>query len=606
MNDSRTFQVNLRGIIDLLSDHLYSGPQVYIRELMQNAVDAISARQRHDPTHNGNVCIEVVDRSGDSPATLVVTDNGIGLTESEVHEFLATIGQSSKRDPLSRDDFIGQFGIGLLSGFMVCDEIVLITRSAQLNSSTVQWTGRSDGTYSVRVLDHDFEPGSQVYLRAKPDCSQFFEPDFVNATARYYGEFLPHPIAVATAEGQETINTHPPWQIAAETRDAERDLLVDYGQRYFDQPFLDAIQVKCTSGGITGVAFVLSHAANAGSKQVHRVYVKNMLLSERVDNLLPDWAFFVHCVLNVTDLPPTASRESFHDDELLAAARDALGASLREWLVRMAQFDRQRLEQIIALHYLPMKALAVDDDEFYRMFIDWLPFDTSLGRMTLVDLAKHDSTVRYVASLDQFRQVSSVAASQGLAVVNGGFVHDVELIEKLPWNFPDRRVEKTDASELSQSFDELTLDERELAFDLLRVAELSLQPFRCEAEIRRFEPAEVPALFVAGEGAVFLRSIEKTQEVADELWSGLLSDLESDSTRTTWAQLCFNYANPLIQRLVTVRNRDVVRHSVETLYIQSLLLGHYPLKATELGLLNTGLLGLLELTLSAFNESDEG
>ena len=126
------FQVNLSGIIELLSHHLYSGPQVYLRELLQNAVDAIQARRQLEPALVGEITVELV-RDGSGPATLVFEDNGIGLTEEEVHTFLSTIGLSSKSEDLAkrRGDFIGQFGIGLLAGFMVTDEIVLITRSAR-------------------------------------------------------------------------------------------------------------------------------------------------------------------------------------------------------------------------------------------------------------------------------------------------------------------------------------------------------------------------------------------------------------------------------------------------------------------------------------------
>ncbi len=95
---SNTFQVDLRGIVDLLSHHLYGSPQVYVRELLQNAVDAITAVRHADPDASGEVVIESADVTGDG--TLRISDNGIGLTEAQVHELLATIGRSSKRDDL--------------------------------------------------------------------------------------------------------------------------------------------------------------------------------------------------------------------------------------------------------------------------------------------------------------------------------------------------------------------------------------------------------------------------------------------------------------------------------------------------------------------------
>src|SRR5688572_21874432 len=86
-----TFQVDLRGLVDLLSQHLYASPRVYVRELLQNGVDAITARRALDPGAPGTVRMEATG------SALRVTDSGVGLTESEVHELLATIGRSSKR-----------------------------------------------------------------------------------------------------------------------------------------------------------------------------------------------------------------------------------------------------------------------------------------------------------------------------------------------------------------------------------------------------------------------------------------------------------------------------------------------------------------------------
>ena len=123
----QVFQVDLRGIVDLLSHHLYGSPRVYVRELLQNAVDAITARRALDPQARAQVRIETPASTGDG--TIRVHDSGVGLTEAEVHTFLATIGRSGKRDDLgfARHEFLGQFGIGLLSCFLVADEAQVLT-----------------------------------------------------------------------------------------------------------------------------------------------------------------------------------------------------------------------------------------------------------------------------------------------------------------------------------------------------------------------------------------------------------------------------------------------------------------------------------------------
>ena len=139
--------MDLKGIIRLLSDNLYSSDKVFLRELLQNAVDAIAARKRADAS-----CLEakitVTYRRKGNGAELIFADNGIGLTKEEIHTFLSVIGQSSKRDDAVRDSYIGQFGIGLLSCFLVANEIKVITCSAAEGKS-YQWVGKSDGSYAV-------------------------------------------------------------------------------------------------------------------------------------------------------------------------------------------------------------------------------------------------------------------------------------------------------------------------------------------------------------------------------------------------------------------------------------------------------------------------
>jgi molecular chaperone HtpG len=591
------FQINLRGIIDLLSNHLYSGPEVFLRELLQNGVDAIRARQASEPDHRGEITLEVVAPRNNKPATLVFGDNGIGLTEEEIHRFLATIGQSSKGAEFWErpGDFLGQFGIGLLSCFVVSDEIVVITRSARGNSPAMEWRGRPDGTYSAKVLGYDMAPGTQVYLSCKAGCEEHFAPDAVERRAVRYGGLLPYAIRMNAGKGTRRINAErPPWRERHGSPEEQRQALLDYGRRTFDTDFFDAIPLRSGVGEVDGVAFVLPYSPSLATRRTHRVYLKHMLLSESAENLVPEWAFFVKCVVNANDLRPTASRESFYEDEKLEATRAALGRCLKDYLANLAKRDRKHLQRFIALHALSIRALAVRDDEFYRLFIDWLPFETSLGEMTLAEFRKKSDVLRYVPSVDQFRQIARVAASQSLGVVNGGYVHDAELLAKYGEVFPEQPVEVVDPASLTERFDELTLEEREEMFRLVKAADLVLQPFKCSAEVRKFRPAELPALYSTNSDAGFLRSVEQSKEVADALWSSVLGNLTGGREREVYAQLCFNYNNPLVRRLAALTNRALLQRSVQMLYVQALLLGHHPLNAREMALLNDGLLGLIE------------
>lgn len=595
------FQINLGGIIDLLSNHLYSSPSVYVRELLQNGVDAISARRQIDPDHEGRLSLEVAPTDTGRPQ-LVFSDNGIGLTEDETHQFLSTIGESSKRGDVieRRGDFIGQFGIGLLSCFVVSDEIVMITKSARAGSPTVEWRGRADGTYStVTREDDDMPAGTTVFLSCKEGCEEWFAGERVRELVERFGALLPFPVSVSTVGGPEVVNDRPPpWRMEFDSQRAERDAYMEFGSRMFDQDFFDCIPLHSEVGDVQGIAYILPYTPSPTARRAHRVYLKNMLLSEASENLLPSWAFFVTCIVNTNELRPTASRESFYEDEKLQGTREALGAALRQYLIDLKQRDPDRLHNLIALHYRAIKALAVYDDEFYAMFVDWLPFETSLGRMSLGDFRREHDVVRFVPSIDTFRQIAQVAASQGMGIINAGYSYDADLLEKLPRVFADVEVEQVDSTGLAESFVELTLDEREEAQELVKVGDLILQPFKCRAEVKRFEPADLPALYLAGDDVSFMRSLEQSRDVADEHWASILTNLAGASRADSYAQLCFNFNNPLVRKLGRITDRDVLRLSVQMLYVQSLLMGHHPLSSKEMALLNTGLLDLIELGIS--------
>lgn len=591
------FQVNLGGIIDLLSHHIYSSPQVFIRELLQNAVDAITARLHVEPGHSGEVHIELPASSGDNSPTLIFRDNGIGLTEEEIHLFLATIGQTSKRGELSeqRTDFIGQFGIGLLSCFVVSEEIVVVTRSAKEGSRTVEWRGHADGTYTINVLEREIEPGTEVLLRCKAGSEEYFEPDAVRRLAHHYGSLLPYPIRLTTRVRASLINDEePPWKQTFSTSALERDAYLEFGRSTFETDFLDYIPLQSSIGDVRGVAFVLPYPMSLASRRTHRVYLKNMLLSEDAEGLLPDWAFFVKCVVNANDLRPTASRESFYEDEALSATRDSLGRCLRNYLVDLAEKEPKRLKKLISLHYLSIKALAAEDEEFFRIFVNWLPFETNMGTMTLTEYRKEHEVVRYASGLDQFRQVARVAASQSLCVINAAYTYDLQLLLKLREVFPEARFQEVDGNSLSHSFERLTLDEQEGIAKFITFSERILRPFNCLVEVRKFSPEDLPALYTASEEASFRRSVERTKEVTDSFWSSVLDNLDDELTDDADGRLCFNYRNPVINKICQMSDETLLRLSIQVLYVQALLLGHRPLNAREMRLLNEGLMGLVE------------
>ncbi|MGN9811975.1 HSP90 family protein [Micromonospora sp. BQ11] len=584
-----TFQVDLRGVVDLLSHHLYGSPRVYVRELMQNAVDAITARRATDPGAPASVHIEPPERTGDG--TLRVHDTGIGLTEAQVHELLATIGRSSKRDELgfSRHEFLGQFGIGLLSCFLVADEIRVVTRHG--DSPTVHWTGHSDGRYAVTLAAPDegrAEQGTTVTLVPRRDAEQWFATPTVVDLARIFGALLPVDVRVGDVV---TTSGPPPWPTTPGAP-VDRPALVRYAREHLGYAPFDVLPLSVPEAGLTGVAFILPTPVNPAARAGHRVYLKRMLLTENADGLLPDWAFFAHCVVDATELRPTASREALYEDTLLAATREALGDQVRGWLVRLARHDPRRLAEFLQIHHLGVKALAVHDDEMLGLVDQWWPMDTNVGTLTLAEFRQRHGLVRYAASLDEFRQLAAVAAAQDLAVVNAGYTYDTELIERLPTVDRSVLIERLEPSDLTTRFESLD-PQVELALrPFVAAAQGALERSGCEVVIRAYDPVSLPALYLVSRSAAFNDQLAASRDKADELWGGVLDALAS-STPPDRPQLVLNHRNPLVRRITTLADPELVGLAVEALYGQALLLGHHPIRAADAALLNSSFLGLL-------------
>ncbi|MDQ0112829.1 HSP90 family protein [Paenibacillus harenae] len=586
------FQVNLQGMIELLSKHLYSNPGVFARELLQNGVDAITARKKLGHSFEPKILIELY-----ASKTVVIHDNGIGLTEPEIHRFLSQIGSTSKREELDGgDDYIGQFGVGMLSCFVVSTEIVLITRSA-LEGDTLEWRGRQDGTYTIRKLKREAPIGTSIYLTCKEDYEEYYEWYKLEQLMTHYGEFLPVPILLSEDRYERNINgALPPWQL-------DRQLALDYGETQLGHRFLEAIPIKSLIGEAEGIAYILPYAVSLQAEKKHKVYVKRMLLSDQMSQILPEWAFFVTCIVNVGGLKPTASRESFIENELFFTVRDELGQCLKRHLMLLALTDPDLFEKIVKIHYVSLKAMAVEDDELYQLFIRHLSFETPYGMMRMGDILQRSSNIVVSSTLDEFRQVARVAKAQNVMVINGGYVHDFELVRKLEEYDKDTQVGVLDPINFTNLFQDLTASELITASPFLSLADKLLERFQCRSAVKRFEPAELPVLYNTNEEFNFLRMAEQTRAESNELFGSVLDVVIHEIHEVPYARLCFNYNNPIVQQAIDCGNPEMQKLCIETLYTQSLLLGHYPMSSEEMKLMNMSFMSALSIGLGQAGET---
>ncbi|MEU5159873.1 HSP90 family protein [Streptomyces sp. NPDC020875] len=593
--ESNSFQVDLRGLVDLLSHHLYSSPRVYVRELLQNAVDAVTARRAVHP--DARIRIRLSAAAG----AVSIEDSGIGLTADEVHTLLATIGRSSKRGgehglESARREFLGQFGIGLLACFVVAREIRVVTRSARTpEAPPVEWLARDDGSYTVRVLPDEArpEPGTTVRLEPRPGAAEWLEPGRVEELARDFGSLLPYDIVFADGSGAERPVTDRPavWDREYPTPAARRVALAGHCSRLFGFTPLDTIDLDLPVAGVRGVAYVLPEPTSPAHRAGHRAYLKGMLLTDRADNLLPEWAFFVRAVVDTDSLRPTASRENLYDDETLAAVRDALGGAVRGWLTELAAGDPGRLAAFLDVHHLGVKSLARHDPELFGLMLPWLPFETSDGQVALEEFAAAHGRIHFTRTVEEFRQIAPIAAAHGLGVVNAGYTYDADLLALLPSVRPGVTVTELDAGAVTERLDPVPTETELALTPFLAAARTRLDPYGCDVALRAFQPVTVPALYLDDRQARHERDRSTARENADSLWSDILGSLRGSAPR---ARLVLNHNNPLIRRIAALPDPELTGTAVESLYGQALLMAQRPLRPADTTLLNRAFLGLLE------------
>lgn len=580
---TQNFQVDLHGVVDLLSHHLYSSPRVFVRELLQNAVDAITARRALDPQAPARIALTC------DGAVLTISDTGVGLSGRQVVDLLATIGRSSKRDEIgfAREEFLGQFGIGLLSAFMVADQVEVVTRPE--GGETTHWVGSADGRYSLApAASPREEVGTTVRLAPRPGSQDWFAPAMVHDLAVLFGSLLPFEVTVNGALVSDGV---APWD-RARTPGERRAALVGYAQDVLGFTPFDVIDLDVPAAGLAGVAFVLPFPANPAERAVHRVYLKRMLLAESAEGLLPDWAFFVRCVVDTTQLRPTASREALYDEPALEEAREALGDRIRGWLVRLGRTRPDRLAELLRIHQLGVKALALHDDEMLRLVDRWVPFETNQGRMTLEQLRSQGRVLRFVVSVDEFRQLAAVAAAQGTTLVNAGYTYDLDLVERLPRIDPDVVVSRFDPTELTTSFEELDPDTELALRPFLAGARAALEEVGCDVVVRSFEPVGLSALYLVDRAATFAAELRQTRDQVDGLWAEVLGAL--DQRESSRPQLVLNHRNPLVRRLAMLSDPGITRLAIEGLYGHALMQGHHPITPADAAMVNRSFLGLIE------------
>lgn len=428
--------MHLEGIIRLLGDHLYTNPGVVVRELIQNAYDSCRRYEieGYDQEYVPRIDIEIDQLS----QAFIVRDNGAGLTENEIHSYLATIGRGytsglRNRDSDASDTLIGQFGLGFLSSFIVANHVELQTRSR--GSGSVPWKWESVGGSAYKVFPGtNLTYGTAVKLSLKSQGEFLLNTGLVEQIIRTYADLLPIPIYVNGSA--DPVNAgNAPW----DRDDVEKSDYVDFLHKRLgiSQPLtVVPVTSQIVSGKLKlplqGVLFVPS----ARSLSIYEfgdvaVYVRRMLVVEQEHDLLPRWARFVRGVVECPLLEPTASREELRKDATFFQVQLVLGDQL---LAHFNKLSRERPEvwnTIILEHNDLIKGWSLESQKFFEAICDLVTFDTSRGRMKLPDyLAETAGTIYYFTEKQGAVQEKILFESQGIPVLDATGIHDRKFLQE--------------------------------------------------------------------------------------------------------------------------------------------------------------------------------
>ncbi len=545
--------VNLGGLMSVLSEHLYSTPDVAVRELVQNAHDSILRRRWME--NNGQSTLSNEDPqirvTTDTVAqTLEVADNGSGLTQDEIHQMLATIGVGATgqlRQETENPDLIGLFGLGFLSTFVVADEVVVTTTSAKTPTETFQY--RSADGYSYSVLPAQTAAvGTTVTLQLKAGYSDLSNDRMILSILDRYCRLLNIPISLNNGPA---INLDAPWRWESSTREDRLKFAAAFDQRF--EP-LAAVPIEAEGQSVRGQMWVHggSTYGNADNRSMS-VFVRGMLLAENDIDLLPRWAGFVSGVIESPDLTPTASRETLQNDAAYTEAQMVIAEALIVGLSDTALHDPPAWRRILQRHSQALLGAAVTDDRLFQLVADQVVLPSTQGERTVAAL-RHGRRLYVSLGADGgFEELLFLA--RGIPVINGSRYGVVPFLRMYANKHGLDVVEIGTDGGNADVFEPVTLADNDLQWLQAELASEGEAIYPA-----RFDPEEVPLVVVPDREAELKQRLESDEldASAGSGAAGLARLHTAGIEERSLVRVYVNMGCPTVQRVLELREQSPV------------------------------------------------
>jgi len=348
------YKAEMKQLLDLIVHSLYTHPEIFLRELISNASDALS-KVRFDALTDQDLLEEGADLGvkitvDPKELTFMIEDNGIGMTEEELIANLGTVAKSGTlgfmqalKDQQKELDgnLIGQFGVGFYSVFMVTDEVTVETRSARTGSEGYRWKSSGQGTYTIEKIEKAGR-GTTISFKLKEESKEFAEEHRVEHIIRKYSNFVDFPI---TLDGRQINSVTALWQRSkSELKDEEVNEFYKFIANDFQDP-LDYLHVSVE--GMVSFKALLFLPKEAPPELLYRqselenrgpqLYVKKVMIQNECRDLLPEYLRFLVGVVDTEDLSLNVSREIVQSSPVMAKIRQILSGKILGWFDTLAK-----------------------------------------------------------------------------------------------------------------------------------------------------------------------------------------------------------------------------------------------------------------------------
>ena len=540
--------VQTENIFPIIKKFLYSDHEIFLRELVSNAVDATTklktlALRGEAAVPTEGLCVEVIPDK--EAKTLTIKDHGIGMTEEEVKKYLNQVAFSSAREFLDKykEDatLIGNFGLGFYSAFMVADRVEVKTKSFLPDSIGVTWTCDGSPEYSLEE-NSKAEHGTEVVLHISQDSLEFLETHRIDELLTKYCKFLPVEIQRGTKPAEDTgeedskkaevpniiNNTNPAWK-KNPSELTDEDYRNFYRELYpysFEEPLFWIhlnIDYPFTLNGI----LYFPHIGNNLELQRNKIqlYCNQVYVTDNVENIVPEFLRLLHGVIDSPDIPLNVSRSYLQADSNVKKITGYITKKVADKLEELFKKDREGYETKWKDLGVFVKYGMLSDEKFYDRGIKFALFEEVDGGYTPVEeyiekikplqTNKQESVVvLYTPFPDQhFTQVAA-CKERGFSVLKLDQVIDNHFIQQLEYKLEKVSFVRVDSDTPDHLIEKDTPRESVLSeSDIQKVEEIFKKVVlekEASVQTKALSPDEQPVLITRSE---FMRRMKEMQSV---------------------------------------------------------------------------------------------